>query len=305
MKHSKNSYHIPVLASESLSALNIIPSGIYVDATFGGGGHSAALLERLDGGGRLFGFDQDEDAAANAPNDSRFVFVRSNFRYLYNFMRYHNSLGKVDGLIADLGVSSHHFDNPARGFSYRFSGPLDMRMNAQSKLTAAHVMATYGEEKLASVFAGYGELKNSRQIASAVVKARRDKAVDSIGRLLEIVEPFSIKGGEKKFLSQLFMSIRMEVNDEIGALKDLLEAIPQVVKRGGRFAVISYHSLEDRLVKNFMKTGNFEGVPQTDFYGNTTQPFRLINRKVIVPEPDEIAVNPRSRSAKLRAAELI
>jgi 16S rRNA (cytosine1402-N4)-methyltransferase len=305
MKHNNNAYHIPVLARESLDGLQIIPSGIYVDATFGGGGHSAALLERLGPGGTLYGFDQDADAAANAPSDSRFIFVRSNFRYIYNFMRYYKSLGNVDGLIADLGVSSHHFDNPSRGFSYRFTGPLDMRMNAQSSLTAAHIATAYPEEKLASVLAGYGELKQSRQIAAAVVKARRDKPVDTIERLVETVEPFAAKGGEKKFLSQLFMALRMEVNDEIESLKELLLAVTQVLKPGGRFAVISYHSLEDRLVKNYMKTGNFEGKPQADFYGNVSSPFRLINRKVITPPPDETARNPRSRSAKLRVAELV
>ncbi|MDR2499041.1 MAG: 16S rRNA (cytosine(1402)-N(4))-methyltransferase RsmH [Tannerellaceae bacterium] len=303
MKHKINVYHIPVLAPESLDALRINQSGIYVDATFGGGGHSAALLERLDGHGRLFGFDQDVDSMRNIPDDSRFVYVHSNFRYMYNFLRYHNVLGKVDGLLADLGVSSHHFDDPDRGFSYRFSGPLDMRMNRMGKLTAADVVRTYDEEALAGIFLLYGELRQARQIASAVVTARRNKDLGRVENLLEVLEPFVRHDREKKFLSQLFMALRMEVNDEISALKEMLEHIPAALKQGGRFAIISYHSLEDRLVKNYIKSGNFEGDNPKDIYGNLPSPFRRINTKVITPPPEEIERNPRSRSAKLRVAE--
>ncbi|MDR2495899.1 MAG: 16S rRNA (cytosine(1402)-N(4))-methyltransferase RsmH [Tannerellaceae bacterium] len=305
MEHKENVYHIPVLAQQSLDGLRINPSGIYVDVTFGGGGHSSALLGRLGAEGRLFGFDQDADAMANIPADSRFVYVHSNFRYLYNYMRYHNVLGKVDGLLADLGVSSHHFDEADRGFSYRHSGLLDMRMNRLSELTAAEVVRTYDEESLARIFDVYGELRQVGRIASAVVKARKIKDVGMVENLLEAVEPFARRDREKKFFAKLFMALRMEVNDEIAALKEMLMHIPATLKSGGRFAVISYHSLEDRLVKNFIKSGNFEGAVRTDFYGNVVSPFLKINTKIITPPPEEVERNPRSRSAKLRIAELI
>ncbi len=297
-------YHIPVLLQESLEGMNIQPKGIYVDVTFGGGGHSREILSRLASEGHLFGFDQDADAEQNIPNDSRFTFVRSNFRYLYNFMRYHQVAGKVDGLLADLGVSSHHFDDQERGFSFRFDGLLDMRMNTRAGKTAADILNTYPEEELANVFYLYGELKVSRKLAATIVKARAEKPIKTIGELLEVVKPFVGKDKEKKFLAQVFQALRIEVNDEMRALKEMLCGTLKVLKPGSRLVVITYHSLEDRLVKNFLKAGNFEGKAEKDFFGNMKSPFRLVNNKVIVPSDEEIERNPRSRSAKLRIAEL-
>lgn len=297
-------YHIPVLLQESLEGMNIQPKGIYVDVTFGGGGHSREILSRLASEGHLFGFDQDADAEQNIPNDSRFTFVRSNFRYLYNFMRYHQVAGKVDGLLADLGVSSHHFDDQERGFSFRFDGLLDMRMNTRAGKTAADILNTYPEEELANVFYLYGELKVSRKLAATIVKARAEKPIKTIGELLEAVKPFVGKDKEKKFLAQVFQALRIEVNDEMRALKEMLCGTLKVLKPGSRLVVITYHSLEDRLVKNFLKAGNFEGKAEKDFFGNMKSPFRLVNNKVIVPSDEEIERNPRSRSAKLRIAEL-
>ena len=297
-------YHIPVLLQESLEGMNIQPKGIYVDVTFGGGGHTREILSRLASEGHLFGFDQDADAEQNIPNDSRFTFVRSNFRYLYNFMRYHQVAGKVDGLLADLGVSSHHFDDQERGFSFRFDGLLDMRMNTRAGKTAADILNTYPEEELANVFYLYGELKVSRKLAATIVKARAEKPIKTIGELLEVVKPFVGKDKEKKFLAQVFQALRIEVNDEMRALKEMLCGTLKVLKPGSRLVVITYHSLEDRLVKNFLKAGNFEGKAEKDFFGNMKSPFRLVNNKVIVPSDEEIERNPRSRSAKLRIAEL-
>lgn len=287
-----------------MEGLQIIPSGVYVDVTFGGGGHSRELLNRLGAEGRLFGLDQDADAEQNIPPDARFVFVRSNFRYLYNFMRYHKAAGRVDGLLADLGVSSHHFDDEERGFSFRFEGKLDMRMNARGGHTAADVLNTYTEEALADIFYLYGELKVARKLASLIVRSRETKRIETIEDLLVIVKPFTGKDKEKKFLAQLFQSLRIQVNDELRALKEMLQQTLQVIKPGGRLVVITYHSLEDRLVKNFLKTGNFEGKAVQDFYGNIEAPFRVITNKVIVPSKEEVERNPRSRSAKLRIAEV-
>ncbi len=297
-------YHIPVLLQESLEGMNIQPKGIYVDVTFGGGGHSREILNRLASEGHLFGFDQDADAEQNIPNNPRFTFVRSNFRYLYNFMRYHQVAGKIDGLLADLGVSSHHFDDQERGFSFRFDGLLDMRMNPRAGKTAADILNTYPEEELANVFYLYGELKVSRKLAATIVKARAEKPIKTIGELLEVVKPFVGKDKEKKFLAQVFQALRIEVNDEMRALKEMLCGTLKVLKPGSRLVVITYHSLEDRLVKNFLKAGNFEGKAEKDFFGNVKSPFRLVNNKVIVPSDEEIERNPRSRSAKLRIAEL-
>ncbi len=297
-------YHIPVLLQESLEGMNIQPKGIYVDVTFGGGGHSREILNRLASEGHLFGFDQDADAEQNIPNDPRFTFVRSNFRYLYNFMRYHQVAGKIDGLLADLGVSSHHFDDQERGFSFRFDGLLDMRMNTRAGKTAADILNTYPEEELANVFYLYGELKVSRKLAATIVKARAEKPIKTIGELLEVVKPFVGKDKEKKFLAQVFQALRIEVNDEMRALKEMLCGTLKVLKPGSHLVVITYHSLEDRLVKNFLKAGNFEGKAEKDFFGNVKSPFRLVNNKVIVPSDEEIERNPRSRSAKLRIAEL-
>lgn len=304
MEEKEVCYHVPVMLHESLEGLDIRPSGLYVDVTFGGGGHSREILKRLDDEGKLYGFDQDADAERNIPADPRFVFVRSNFRYLYNFMRYHGVAGEVDGLLADLGVSSHHFDDKERGFSFRFEGALDMRMNTRAGLTAADVINTYTEEQLADLFYLYGELKTARKLASVLVRSRETRKIGTIGDFLEIIKPFTGKDKEKKFLAQAFQALRIEVNDEMQALKEMLQQTLQVLKPRGRLVVITYHSLEDRLVKNFLKTGNFEGKARQDFYGNIKSPFRLINNKVIVPSEEEIERNPRSRSAKLRIAEL-
>lgn len=304
MEQQEYSYHVPVLLQESLEGMNITPEGTYVDVTFGGGGHSREILRRLGAEGHLYGFDQDADAEQNIPADSRFTFVRSNFRYLYNFMRYHQVAGEVDGLLADLGVSSHHFDDQERGFSFRFDGDLDMRMNTRAGKTAADIVNTYTEEALADVFYLYGELKISRKLAAVIAKSRAVKKITTIGELLEVVKPFIGKDKEKKFLAQVFQALRIEVNDEMRALKEMLQGTLKVLKPEGRLVVITYHSLEDRLVKNFLKTGNFEGKAEKDFFGNVNSPFRLVNTKVIVPTDAEIKRNPRSRSAKLRIAEL-
>ena len=304
MEEITNSYHVPVLLSESLEGLAIQPKGIYVDVTFGGGGHSREILSRLAPEGHLYGFDQDADAEHNVPSDDRFTFVRSNFRYLYNFMRYYGRQGQVDGLLADLGVSSHHFDDQARGFSFRFDGDLDMRMNTRAGKTAADVVNQYSEGELANLFYLYGELKASRKLANTLVKARAEHPIATIGDFLEIIKPFVGKDKEKKFLAQAFQALRIEVNDEMSALKAMLQGSLRVLKPGGRLVVITYHSLEDRLVKNFLKAGNFEGKSEQDFFGNQQSPFHLVNNKVIVPTAEEIERNPRARSAKLRIAEM-
>lgn len=303
MEDKEVCYHVPVLLSESLHGLNLRPSGVYVDVTFGGGGHSREILQRLGPEGQLYGFDQDADAESNIPADPRFVFVRSNFRYLYNFMRYYGVEGEVDGILADLGVSSHHFDDKDRGFSFRFDGALDMRMNMRAGKTAADILNEYSEEALADLFYLYGELKVSRRLASVLVRARETKKIVTIGDFLEILKPFIGKDKEKKFLAQAFQALRIEVNDEMRALREMLLHTLRVLKPGGRLVVITYHSLEDRLVKNFLKAGNFEGKAAQDFFGNVQSPFKLINNKVIVPDAVEIERNPRSRSAKLRIAE--
>lgn len=304
MGNSELEYHVPVLLHESLEGMDIHPDGVYVDVTFGGGGHSREILRRLGDEGRLYGFDQDADAEQNIPDDERFVFVRSNFRYLYNFMRYYDEVGEVDALLADLGVSSHHFDDRERGFSFRFEGSLDMRMNTRAGQTATDVLNNYTEEQLADVFYLYGELKNARRLAAAVVAYRTGKKpILTSGDLLEIVTPFIGRDKEKKFLAQVFQALRIEVNDEMRALREMLSASLRVLKPGGRLVVITYHSLEDRLVKNFLKTGNFEGKVEQDFFGNVRSPFKLLSGKVITPSKEEIERNPRSRSAKLRIAE--
>lgn len=295
-------YHTPALLHESIDGLNICPSGVYVDVTFGGGGHSREILHRLNDSGWLIAFDQDEDAAANVIDDPRFLFVRSNFRFLKRFLRYH-AIEKVDGILADLGVSSHHFDDAERGFSFRFEGELDMRMNRSAQKKAADILNEYSEEKLSDIFFRYGELKNARRIASSVVAYRLTHKIENTNDLLTILEPFAFKDREKKILAQAFQALRMEVNGEMEALTEMLSQALQVLKPGGRLSVISYHSLEDRLVKNFFRTGNFEGELVKDFYGNVETPFLLINRKVIVPAEEEQRLNPRSRSARLRIAQ--
>lgn len=298
-------YHIPVMLRECIEGLAIKPNGIYVDVTFGGGGHSGEILASLDESGHLFGFDQDEDALQNKlNNDPRFTFVRSNFRYLKNFLRYHQT-EQIDGLLADLGVSSHQFDEEERGFSFRFDKPLDMRMNQKSPLSAFEVINQYEESKLADIFFYYGELRTARKLASAICKSRTEKPIRTTGDLINTVTPFIRQKQEKKELAQLFQAIRIEVNGELKALKEMLSQALDLTRSGGRIVVMTYHSLEDRLVKNFFKTGNFEGKEDKDFFGKVHTPFRLINNKVIIPSEEEIAQNPRSRSAKLRIAEKI
>lgn len=298
----ESTYHIPVLLMPSVDGMNIRPDGIYADMTFGGGGHSREILSRLGDGGRLLSFDQDEDAERNIVDNPHFTFVRSNFRYLKNFLRYHG-IEQVDGILADLGVSSHHFDDSERGFSFRGDGPLDMRMNKRAGITAADVVNNYSEERLADIFYLYGELKNSRKIASVLAKARAVQPINTIGEFLEVIKPLFGREREKKELAKVFQALRIEVNHEMEALKEMLCATAEVLRPGGRLVVITYHSLEDRLVKNMMKTGNVEGKMEKDFFGNVETPFRLVNNKVIVPDEEEIAANPRSRSAKLRIAE--
>lgn len=300
----KEVYHIPALLHESIDGLNIHPDGIYVDVTFGGGGHSREILNRLGRNGRLLSFDQDEDACKNIIDDPRFTFVKSNFRFLKNFLRYHN-IDQMDGILADLGVSSHHFDDSERGFSFRLPGDLDMRMNRLATKTAAEVLNEYSVEKLSDIFFFFGELKSARKIASSVSAYRQTKKIETIADFLEIMSPFTSRERENKTLAQAFQALRIEVNSELDALKELLAQGLQMLKTGGRFSVISYHSLEDRLVKNYFKTGNFEGALVKDFFGNVETPFELINRKVIVPTEQEQEANPRSRSAKLRVAQKI
>jgi len=297
-----NTYHVPVLLHVCIDGLNIRPDGTYVDVTFGSGGHSREILRNLTSG-KLYGFDQDEDSEQNIPESPNFVFVRSNFRFLRNFLRYHNVEG-VDGILADLGVSSHHFDEAQRGFSFRFEDVnLDMRMNQKSGLMASTILNTYSEEKLASVFHKYGELREARKIAGVIVKKRFEKNFDTVSSLLEVLKPFFVRDKEKKELAKVFQALRIEVNQELTALEEMLKQALEVLNPGGRLVVMTYHSLEDRLVKNFLKTGNFEGKSEQDFYGNFLTPFRLINNKVIIPGIDEQTANPRSRSAKLRIAE--
>ena len=284
-----------------MNGLDIKPSGVYVDVTFGGGGHSREILSRLGEGGHLYSFDQDADAENNVKAQEGFTFVRSNFRYLKNWMRYYG-VEKIDGLLADLGVSSHHFDDESRGFSFRFDAPLDMRMNKRAGRTAADVVNEYDEESLADVFYLYGEMKNSRRLASMLVKARQHKRIESTQDFMNAVGIMA-ESRDKKDLARLFQALRIEVNHEMEALKEMLQAVIDLLKPGGRLSVITYHSLEDRIVKNVMKTGNAEGKRLQDFYGKVETPFRLINNKVIQPSQEEQQQNPRSRSAKLRIAE--
>ena len=302
MAISADTYHVPVLRRESVDGLDIKPAGVYVDVTFGGGGHSREVLARLGVDGRLFGFDQDADAERNIVDDPRFTFVRSNFRYLGNWMRYYG-IEHIDGLIADLGVSSHHLDDAERGFSFRFDAPLDMRMNKRDGVTAADVVNRYDEERLASVFYLYGELKNSRRLAAAIVRAREQRPIETTSDLLEATAPLMRRERGKKDAARMFQALRIEVNRELDSLKQMLTAAAGLLAAGGRLSVITYHSLEDRIVKNFMRTGNAEGVVRQDFYGRVETPFRMVNTKVITSGDDEIERNPRSRSAKLRIAE--
>lgn len=297
-------YHVPVMLNQSVDGLSVRKGGVYVDVTFGGGGHSREILRRMDSDGRLFGFDQDGDAAANVPQDGRFTFVLSNFRYIENWMDYYGISG-VDGVLADLGVSSHHFDDVERGFSFRHDAELDMRMNRKSHLTAAEVLNTYDEERLAFVLHTFGELKNARQIARAVIKRRNTASFARISDLLELLQPFVGRDREKKDMAKAFQALRMEVNDETGALCRMLEGAISLLVPGGRLVVLTYHSIEDRIVKNYIRSGNAAGKVEQDFYGNRLVPLKAVNNKVIVPAEEEIERNPRSRSAKLRIAEKI
>ncbi|MBQ7685980.1 MAG: 16S rRNA (cytosine(1402)-N(4))-methyltransferase RsmH [Bacteroidaceae bacterium] len=305
MTTEEMTYHQPVLLHQSIDGMNIHKDGIYVDVTFGGGGHSREILKRLEGKAHLYSFDQDADAEQNIVDNPRFTFVRSNFRYLKNFLKYYGEQEGIDGLLADLGVSSHHFDDAERGFSFRFDAPLDMRMNQRAKQTAADIVNSYNEPALANIFYYYGELKNSRQIAAAIVKERNNKRIETTGELQTIVQPFFGRDREKKELAKVFQALRIEVNHEMDALKEMLAAATEMLKPGGRLVVITYHSLEDRMVKNIMKTGSTDGDETKDFFGNTSSPFKLITRKPIIPDADEQAMNPRSRSAKLRVAERV
>lgn len=302
MVTTAKTYHIPVLMKDSVDGLNIGSAGIYVDVTFGGGGHSREILSRLDADGHLYSFDQDADAEKNIINDNRLTFVRSNFRYLKNWMRYYG-VDHIDGLLADLGVSSHHFDDESRGFSFRFDAPLDMRMNKRDGTTAADVVNTYDEERLADIFYLYGELKNSRKIAATLVKARAAHKIETTQDFIGAVESLFRREREKKDMAKLFQALRIEVNNEMTALKEMLRSATELLRPGGRLSVITYHSLEDRIVKNVMKTGNPEGKMKQDFFGRIETPFTLINNKVITPNDEELTNNPRSRSAKLRIAE--
>lgn len=313
MVKKAETYHVPVLLKESVDGLNIQSGGVYVDVTFGGGGHSSEILSRLDEQAHLYSFDQDADAEQNVMrsevgaerrfvDDPRFTFVRSNFRYLKNWMRYYG-VESIDGLLADLGVSSHHFDDESRGFSFRFDAQLDMRMNKRAGKTAADIVNDYDEEALANLFYLYGEIKQSRRLAAAIVKARSQQRIATTQDLLGILEPIFKREREKKDLAKVFQALRIEVNHEMDALKEMLKSVTELLKPGGRLSVITYHSLEDRIVKNIMKTGNVEGKRIQDFYGRIETPFTLINNKVIVPSENEQQENPRSRSAKLRIAE--
>lgn len=314
----EQTYHIPVLLKESIDGLDIKQGGVYVDVTFGGGGHSREILRRLNGTGHLFSFDQDEDAERNIISkddtassnstdntgkevNANFTFVRSNFRYLKNWMRYYG-IEQIDGLLADLGVSSHHFDDETRGFSFRFDAPLDMRMNKRAGITAADIVNTYDERQLADLFYLYGEIKNSRQIAASIVKARAQRNISTTQDLLDVVQTYFKREREKKDMAKLFQALRIEVNHEMQALREMLVSATELLKPNGRLSVITYHSLEDRMVKNIIKTGNIEGRRETDFFGKTNTPLSAVNNKPILPDNDEQERNPRSRSAKLRIA---
>ena len=297
-------YHVSVLLQECIDGLQISPSGTYVDVTFGGGGHSRALVQQLGEGGRLFSFDQDLDAYANRIEDPRFTFVHSNFRYLTNFMRFHK-VDKVDGILGDLGVSFHHFDEAERGFSFRADAPLDMRMNRSARVDAAQVVNTYTEEQLLRIMADYGDMRRPMPIVRAILKARENKPVMTTGQLLDVIRPLINPKQEKKELAQIFQALRIEVNGEMDALKRFLESTLEVLRPGGRLVVLTYHSLEDRMVKNFIKTGNTEGIVDKDFFGKVNTPWRQITKGAVAPSQEEIDRNPRSRSAKLRVAELI
>ena len=304
MIKTAETYHVPVLLRESVDGLAIKPDGVYIDTTFGGGGHSREILSRLGKKGHLFSFDQDADAEKNSIDDERFTFVRSNFRYIKNWMRYYG-VEQIDGLLADLGVSSHHFDDETRGFSFRYDAPLDMRMNKRAGKTAADILNDAEESQLADIFYFYGELANARRIASTIVKGRGNKRIETTADLLQVTEKLFLREREKKEMAKLFQALRIEVNHEMDALREMLNGARDLIGTGGRLSVITYHSLEDRMVKNYIKAGNSEGKVLQDFFGRVEAPFKSVNTKVVTPSADEQAQNPRSRSAKLRIAERI
>ncbi|MBN1251981.1 MAG: 16S rRNA (cytosine(1402)-N(4))-methyltransferase RsmH [Bacteroidales bacterium] len=296
-----STYHTPVLIHQSIEGLNIKPDGTYVDVTFGGGGHSKEILKQLKKG-RLIAFDQDLDAIDNIIEDSRFLFVRSNYRFINNFLKYHK-INKVDGIIADLGVSSYHFDEITRGFSFRADADIDMRMNQDAKISASYILNNYDENDLINIFRKYGEITNSPILTKKIIEYRKTNEINRINQLLKVIEYCTPKKNENKYFAKVFQALRIEVNQEIESLKELLESTLNILNEKGRLVVISYHSLEDRVVKNFIKSGNFEGTVEKDIYGNFDSPFNMINRKVIIPSDEELVLNPRSRSAKLRIAE--
>lgn len=301
-KAKAETYHVPVMPGECLEGLDIKPDGIYADMTFGGGGHSSLIVSRLSERGHLYGFDRDADSEANAIDDARFTFVRSDFRYLANFMRYYG-VDSLDGVLADLGVSSHHLDDEGRGFSFRYEADLDMRMNTRGGMTAADVLNTYDEERLAAVLRNYGEVKSAGRIARAVAQARAHRRLSGVADFLEVLRPIVPPFAEHKELPKIFQALRIEVNDELGSLRDMLAAAIRLLKPGGRLVVMTYHSLEDRIVKNFIKAGNADGKVEKDFYGRIRTTLRPVNTRVVVPSDEEVERNPRSRSAKLRVAE--
>lgn len=304
MQSESTTYHVPALLPEAIEALNIKKEGIYVDATFGGGGHSRAIIEHLDDKGHLYSFDQDRDAIVNSIDDKRFTFVLSNFKYIHNFLKFYG-IEQVDGILADLGVSFHHFDSSERGFTFRSEAPLDMRMNRSSRSTAEEVVNTYSDKQLAELFSVYGDLKNAYSFAKAIIKAREKEELKTTTQLVDAVSRIINPRHEKKELAQIFQAIRIEVNGEMDALRKLLEESSGILKENGRIAIITYHSIEDRMVKNFFKSGNISGVIEKDFFGNVETPFKLITRSPITASKEEIDKNPRCRSAKLRVAEKI
>lgn len=296
-----NEYHVPVLLEQCIEGLNIKPNGIYVDVTYGGGGHSARILQKLKGG-RLIAFDQDEDAQRNIIDDDRLIFVEHNFKYIRHFLSYYG-IEKVDGILGDLGVSSHDFDQADRGFSFRFDGKLDMRMNQSASLNASKIVNTYEEAELGKIFRDYGEVKNWRNLTLTILSARNTGSIETINQFLEVISPCVPAKIEKKYLAMVFQALRIEVNNELGTLSDFLESTTELLNPGGRLVIMSYHSLEDRLVKNFMRSGRLDGKVENDLFGHSHSPFELVNRKVIIPDEQEIEMNPRARSAKLRIAE--
>ncbi len=296
-------YHEPVLLKETIDGLNIDPHGIYVDATFGGGGHARAILDHLTTG-RLFAFDQDDDSIQNAPEDNRFLLINANFKYIKNFLRYYNAV-PVNGILADLGVSSHQLNSPERGFSTRYDGDLDMKMDTRKSLDGKYIINNYPEDKLKMIFSSYGEIKNAFRLAAIIVSSRQKQEISTTDQLCEIALTLAPRGKENKYLAKVFQALRIEVNKEMDALRSFLIKSDEILVKGGRLVIIAYHSLEDRLVKNFIRTGDFTGRQKKDFFGNVLTNFKVVTKKPVVPDENELQANPRSRSAKLRIGEKI